>query len=404
MMLPLLFARRYLFSKKSHSVINIISGVSVVAVAIPVAAMIVLLSVFNGFEELIKQMASTFDADLTVTPREGESFAVDRIDTTALGRIEGVEALSFIVEQQVLLEYRERQTAATVRGVDDRYPEVLPIEEAVSAGEYRVRLGDYDRAVVGQGLSYTLGIRSLVGQPVKIYALRRNSFSTLLPTEGYNRREVEMAGLFQLDNEAEQQYLLTSLRLARTLFDFDEGATALLLRVADPTRLDAVKARVKACVGDDFEVRTRYELKRTLYDIMIYEKWGIFFISLLVLVIASFSMVGALTMLVIEKRKEILTLRALGADTRLVRRIFVGEGALIGLLGAAIGTAVGAGVTLIQQTFGIVELPVDSFVSRSYPVLFRIEDLLAILCAFAGVVAAVTWLTVYSMIPKNNRP
>lgn len=402
-MLPLLFSRRYLFSKKSHSVINIISGVSVFAVAMPAAAMIILLSVFNGFEELARQMASAFDADLTVTPHVGESFPAERIDTAALARIEGVGALSFIAEQSVLLAYRGRQATATVRGVDDRYPEVLPIREAIAAGDYEVRRGDYDRVILGQGLAYTLGVRSLVGEPLGIYALRRSGFSTLLPLEAYTLRKAEIAGLFQLDNDAEQEYLLTSLRLARELFDFREGATALLLRVDDPNSLPAVKRQVEACVGADFDVRTRYELRSTFYDIMVYEKWGIFFISLLVLIIASFSMVGALSMLVIEKRKDMRTLRALGADTRLIRRIFLGEGLLIGAIGAAIGTFIGVGVTLVQQTFGIIEIPIESFVTNSYPVLFRMEDLLAVLGAFAVVVLAVTWLTVHSMIPQNNR-
>ena len=402
-MLPLLFSRRYLFSKKSHSVINIISGVSVFAVAMPVAAMIILLSVFNGFEELVKQMASTFDADLTVTPREGERFPAERLDTAALACIDGLGGWSYTVEQNVLLEYRGHQAAATLRGADDRYPEVMPILGAISAGDYQVRLGDYDRAVLGQALAYTLGIRSLVGEPLKIYALRRNGFSTLIPLEGYSRREVDMAGVFQLDSEAEQQYLITSLRLARELFDLGEDATALLLRVDDPDRIETVKREVEQAVGREFEVRTRYELRRTFYDIMIYEKWGIFFISLLVLVIASFSMVGALSMLIIEKRKDVRTLRALGADTRLIRRIFIGEGVLIGSIGAAIGTVTGVTVTLVQQLFGIVEIPVESLVTRSYPVLFQVNDLLAVLGAFALVVAAVTGLTVYNMIPKNNR-
>lgn len=402
-MLPLLFSRRYLFSKKSHSVINIISGVSVFAVAMPVAAMIILLSVFNGFEELVKQMASTFDADLTVTPREGERFPAERIDTAALACIDGLGGWSYTVEQNVLLEYRGHQAAATLRGADDCYPEVMPILGAISAGDYQVRLGDYDRAVLGQALAYSLGVRSLVGEPLKIYALRRNGFSTLIPLEGYSRREVDMAGVFQLDSEAEQQYLITSLRLARELFDFGEDATALLLRVDDPDRIETVKREVEQAVGREFEVRTRYELRRTFYDIMIYEKWGIFFISLLVLVIASFSMVGALSMLIIEKRKDVRTLRALGADTRLIRRIFIGEGVLIGSIGAAIGTVTGVTVTLVQQLFGIVEIPVESLVTRSYPVLFQVNDLLAVLGAFALVVAAVTGLTVYNMIPKNNR-
>lgn len=402
-MLPLLFSRRYLFSKKSHSVINIISGVSVFAVAMPVAAMIILLSVFNGFEELVKQMASTFDADLTVTPREGERFPAERIDTAALACIDGLGGWSYTVEQNVLLEYRGHQAAATLRGADDRYPEVMPILGAISAGDYQVRLGDYDRAVLGQALAYSLGVRSLVGEPLKIYALRRNGFSTLIPLEGYSRREVDMAGVFQLDSEAEQQYLITSLRLARELFDFGEDATALLLRVDDPDRIETVKREVEQAVGREFEVRTRYELRRTFYDIMIYEKWGIFFISLLVLVIASFSMVGALSMLIIEKRKDVRTLRALGADTRLIRRIFIGEGVLIGSIGAAIGTVTGVTVTLVQQLFGIVEIPVESLVTRSYPVLFQVNDLLAVLGAFALVVAAVRGLTVNNISPKNNR-
>ncbi len=401
-MLPLLFAHRYLFSKKSHSVINIISGVSVFAIAMPVAAMIILLSVFNGFEGLIREMASSFDADLTVTPREGSGFAAERLDTAALRRVEGVEAMSFTVEQNAMLEYKGQQASVTVRGVDDDYDRVLPIREAISTGEYSVRLGDYDRAVIGQGMAYSLGIRSLAAEPLKIYALRRNSFSTLIPLGGYSRREVDIAGVFLLDAASEQQYLLTSLRLARSLFDLEGRATALLVRVGEPAQLSAVQRRIQEIAGDGFEVRTRYELRSTFYDIMTYEKWGIFFISLLVLLIASFSMVGALSMLIIEKRADIRTLRALGADGRLIRRIFIGEGLLIGALGALGGTLLGVGVTLVQQTFGLIEIPVETFVTRSYPVRLEIADLLAVLGAFAVVATAITGLTVSSMIPKTS--
>lgn len=400
-MLPLLFSRRYLFSKKSHSVINIISGVSVFAVAMPVAAMIILLSVFNGFEELVKQMASTFDADLTVTPREGERFPAERIDTAALACIDGLGGWSYTVEQNVLLEYRGHQAAATLRGADDRYPEVMPILGAISAGDYQVRLGDYDRAVLGQALAYSLGVRSLVGEPLKIYALRRNGFSTLIPLEGYSRREVDMAGVFQLDSEAEQQYLITSLRLARELFDFGEDATALLLRVDDPDRIETVKREVEQAVGREFEVRTRYELRRTFYDIMIYEKWGIFFISLLVLVVASFSVVGSLAMLIVEKRRDIGTLRALGADTTLVRSIFRSEGLLICALGAALGVVLGVGATLLQQHFGLIEIPAETFLTKSYPVEFRPGDLAAVLAAFGAVACVISNITVRSMIKSN---
>ena len=401
-MLPLLFSRRYLFSKKSHSVINIISAVSLFAVAMPVAAMIILLSVFNGFEEMVKSMTSTFDADLTATPRSGAVFAAERIDTAALRRTEGVEAFSFVLEQSAVLGYGDRQSAVNLRGVDDAYTAVMPIAGNIFPGEFRVRLGDCDRVVIGQGMAYTLGVRSLAAEPLKIYALKRTNFSTLLPLEGYTRRTVGLSGIFQLDADTEQQYALTSLRLARELFDYDGKASALLIRVRHPEQLLPTQKAVQAALGDLFEVRTRYELRSTFYDIMTYEKWGIFFISLLVLIIASFSVVGALTMLIIEKRDEIFTLRALGADDRFVRRIFLGEGALICTLGALLGGALGVGITLLQQHFGIVRIPAATSLLSSYPVELQAVDLVVVALAFAGVAAAVTGATVFSMISQKQ--
>ena len=402
-MLPLLFSRRYLFSKKSHSVINIISGVSVFAVAMPVAAMIILLSVFNGFERLVHESCSAFDAELTVTPREGSTFAIAETDTAALARIPEVAGLSFILEQSALLQHDGRQAIVTVRGVDDAYDEVLGWSSAVTNGEAAVRIGDLERMVIGQTMAGMLGIRSLADADVDAYAVRRGRVPSLLPSANYTRHTVPVGGIFVLDMDSEQNYVLVSLRLARELFHYPDRASALLLRLADGTTPERMKAVVAQAVGNRFDVRTRHEMRASFYRIMTYEKWGIFFISLLVLVIASFSMVGALSMLIIEKRKDVRTLRALGADTRLIRRIFIGEGVLIGSIGAAIGTVTGVTVTLVQQLFGIVEIPVESLVTRSYPVLFQVNDLLAVLGAFALVVAAVTGLTVYNMIPKNNR-
>ena len=189
------FARRYFFSKKSHSVINLIAGVSVVSVAVPVAAMIVLLSVFNGFEQLVRSMNSHLDADLTLTPREGQTFGIESLDTAALRRLPGVEAVSLALEQSALMEYRGRQAMVTVRGVADGYDRVVPVAECITAGDYAVRLGDLDRLVVGRGVAYELGLRSLGESDGVLYALRRTGFSSLLPVEGYTRRQAEVAGV-----------------------------------------------------------------------------------------------------------------------------------------------------------------------------------------------------------------
>lgn len=403
-MLVFFIARRYLFSPKSHSVINRIAALSVVAVAMPVAAMIILLSVFNGFEGLIRTMTTAFDPDLTVTARQGTTFPVTELDTAALRRVEGVRALSFVLEQGALLEHGGRQATVTVRGVDDAYDAVLPIAETITSGAYGVRLGDLEQLVLGQTMAYQLGIRSLADADVAVYALRRGSFSSLLPAANFTRRTVPVEGAFTLDLETEQQYALISLRLARELFSYPGRASALLVAVAPGTDAAAVKRAVADVAGERFRVRTRYELKASFYDIMTYEKWGIFFISLLVLAIASFSVVGALTMLILDKRRDTATLRALGADTGFLRAVFRSEGGLICALGAGIGVILGVGASLVQQHFGLIEIPAETFLMKSYPVEFRLTDLAAVLIAFAAVAALVSDLTVRSMIKKRQTP
>ena len=207
-MLALFIARRYLFSPKSHAVVNRIAALSVAAVAMPVAAMIVLLSVFNGFEGLVRSMATVFDADLTVAPRRGVVFRMQELDTAALRAVPGVEALSFVLEQKTLLERDGRQAAVTIRGVDDSYGEVVPVAGTVVSGGYGVRTGDLERLVLGQTMAYRLGIRSLADADVTIYALRRGSFSSLLPVGNFARRTVPAGGVFALDMETEQEFVL----------------------------------------------------------------------------------------------------------------------------------------------------------------------------------------------------
>ncbi|MEE1099504.1 MAG: FtsX-like permease family protein, partial [Alistipes sp.] len=237
-------------------------------------------------------------------------------------------------------------------------------------------------------------------EPLKLYAINRESFSTLLPLNGFRRQEVQIAGTFSLDAESEQNYILTSLRLAERIFDLEGRATALLVKLNKGVELDEAKRKIEQILGREFDVKTRYELRPTIYNIMTYEKWGIFFISLLVLLIAAFSIVGSLTMLILEKLPECETLKAMGASTQLIRRIFISEGLLIGAIAALVGITLGVSITLIQQHFGIIEMPVESFVTRSYPIEFRIEDLAVIILAYSAVIYIITHLTVKSLIKR----
>lgn len=396
-------ARRYLFSPKSRSVINLISDLSVVAVAMPVAAMIVLLSVFNGFETLVRANGSAFDADLTVEPVRGQTFAIGEVDTAALCRIDGLAAWSFVLEQGVLIERGGRTVTTTMRGVDDCYDATVPIADAVAQGEYRVRLGDLESMVVGRAVAQELGIRSLADAQVTLYALRRSSFSTLLPMAGYTQRRLPVAGIYTLDLDTEQRYVLTSLRQAQQLLVWPDRASSLALRIDSGAHADRLRDEVARALGPQFRVETRAERNAAFYAVMKYEKWGIFFISLLVLVIASFSMVGALAMLITDKRQDIATLRALGAPLPEIRSLFRWEGVYVSALGAVIGVVLGVGVVLVQEWFGVVEIPADTFLTKSYPVELRWGDLVAVAAALAVVTAVVTRITVRSMIRPTGR-
>lgn len=402
-MLSRFIARRYLFSPHSRSVVNLISGLSVAAVAVPVAAMVILLSVFNGFETLVKSMYSAFDADLTLTPRRGQTFAQSEIDTAALRRIPGVASFSWTLEQSALLEHGGRQATATVRGVDDSYGEVFDLGDAVTTGEWRVRLGDLERLVIGQSMAWMLGIRTLADADVTLYAVRRGSFSTLLPMDNYTRRTEPVGGVYVLDLDTERTYVLTSLRLAQSLFEAEGRASGLVFRLTPDADVERTREAVSEAAGDSFRVRTRDELRASFYRIMTYEKWGIFFIALLVLVIASFSVVGALSMLIVEKRRDIATLRALGADTPLLRRIFRTEGLLICGLGAVIGLLLGVTLSLVQQYFGVIEIPAETFLTKSYPVELRLSDLFAVAVTFSLVSLLLADVTVRSMIKNTTR-
>ncbi|MBQ1990644.1 MAG: ABC transporter permease [Rikenellaceae bacterium] len=397
-MLSLLFARRYLFSAKSHSVINVISAVSVVAVGVPVAAMIILMSVFNGFTALVDGMQSAFDADLEVRPREGKTFAIEALPTDSLRSVTGVRGVSFALEQSALAEYGGRQVVVTVRGVDSDYSDVLPMDEYVRTGDFELRLGEIEQACVGSGVAYQLGVRTFLDTPLNLYSPRRGEISTLLPFDAYTSRRTWPSGVFTISGDVDNAYILTTIELAQSLFDYDGRASQLLIDVRDEESVERTRDEVQRVVGEEFRVVTRLEQQAALYRIMKYEKWGIFFISLLVLIIASFSIVGSLAMLIIDKRDNIATLRALGARTEFVRSIFTGEGALIGTLGAVLGLAIGVGVCWAQQQFGLIEMPGTTFVVRYYPVEMKLTDILLIIAAMAVVTTAITQLTVRTMI------
>jgi lipoprotein-releasing system permease protein len=391
-----LIARRFLFSPKSHSVINIISRVSMVAVAIPVAAMVILMGVFSGFDSLIKQMYRDFDPDLTVLPAEGKVFDPSTLDTDAIRALDGVAELSLMLEESALVEYAGRQTTVTVRGVDENFARVVPIERMVYTGNF-----GGTGAVVGQGIAYELGVNPGLKEPLTFHVPRREGWSALLPMSGFSSAEAAVDGIFMLDADTDGEYVMVPLDFARRLFDYGGMASGLAVRLHSGVSEKNLKTALEQITGADFRTLTRYELKESMYRIMRLEKWGIFAIGLAVLIIASFSIVGSLIMLIIDKRAGIRTLRALGAKRSTVRGVFVRQGMMIGGIGAAGGLTLGVAVCAVQQLFGVIPMPGATFLVDSYPVLMRGVDIAAICAAFLTVNYLITIFTVWKTIGRQ---
>ena len=397
-----LFARRYLFSPKSHSVINVISRVSAFAIGIPVAAMVILLSVFNGFDGLIRQMYTDFDPDIAVTPAEGKVFAAGELERGRLMSVDGVVEVSFMLEDQVLLRYRDRQKEATIRGVDGNYPKVVPIEGMVSTGKYEPVRGEMEQALVGEGLAYSLGLNINLLDPVKVYVPRRGSFNPLVPLESYRTGALYPSGLFRLDAETDGQYLLAPLGFTQDLLDYPDRFTAVFVKIAPGAEQKDVQAALREELGDTYKVLTRYEQKASLYSIMAYEKWGIFLIVLMVMIIASFTIVGSLVMLIIDKRADLRTIVSMGGTVGFVRGIFVREGMLIAGIGAGGGMLLGLMVCWAQQLFGIIRIPAQTFIVDTYPVVVEAGDVALIAASFIAVSYIIIKFTVARMIPRSE--
>ncbi len=396
-----LFVKRYLFAKKSHSVVNVITALSLVSISLPVAAVIILLSVFNGFSELVELTNRTVDPDVTVVRSKGNYFDIESIDTEALRAIEGVEALSFISEQTMLMEHDGRQAVVTLRGVDSSILSVVPLNESISKGEYMVELGELDRVILGRSLALRLRASHLVDRFVELYALKDSGFSSLLPMSNYTQRRIKVSSLFSADLQSEDRYAITSLRAVGRLTSSEGRATQLFIKIGGGQREERVMEEISKCLGEEFKVMSRYDLNPMLYDVIKYEKWGVLFISLLIMLLASFTLIGALSMLIIEKRDNISTLRAMGASWSFVRNIFFGEGLLISSVGVGVGVVLGCAITQAQKSFGLVRLPAQTFITESYPVNLMLSDIVIVVALSLLISLALSYIVVQQMIKKD---
>ena len=372
-------AKRYLFAKKSHNVINIISAISAIGMAVGTAALIIILSVYNGFDSLIKTMMSNVEPDLLITPSTGKTFVPDDSTFDWIYDQPCVKTMCCMLEEQVFISYDGKQSLAKAKGVDWVYEEESPLRDHLRDGDFKLHKGDIPLAVVGAGLAHEMGINPRFLSGIDIcYPTRTGKISMTNPAASLEFIRVFPSGIFSVNNDVDAELMIVPIEQMRELLEYDDEVSAVELRLVEDTSKEELKTLQKQIaerLGPAFKVKDRFQQNESLYKMMKYEKASIFMILIFVIIIIAFNIFGSLTMLIIEKRDDIQTLRSLGAQDSLIRRIFVLEGWLISLVGLAGGLLTGVGFSALQQAFGIIKMP-GHFVVQAYPIILLWSDIL----------------------------
>jgi lipoprotein-releasing system permease protein len=372
-------AKRYLFAKKSRNAINIISAVSVAGVSVGTMALIIVLSVFNGLETMVRAIFNTFDPDIKITAAEGKTFIADTSRLKLLANVDGVSCYSLVLEENALLKYGDRQCIATIKGVDDSYAMVTDIDSSMFDGEFMLR-SDKGRlyAIPGAGVAQYLGLRVNFIAPLNIYVPRRTGGTNLNAENSFNKKYIFPSGIFEVEKEYDSKYVYVPIEFARELTEVSEGVSSVEIKFTGQADPRTVQRNIVKIFGKGFVVQNRYEQQEIFYKVMRSERLAIFFILTLILIIASFNIIGSLTMLIIEKERDIEILKSLGADNNLIRKIFIFEGWLISIIGAVTGIILGFIICWLQETYGLVKLQSDSLIMDSYPVVMKIKDFIIV--------------------------
>ena len=380
-------AKRYLFSKKSHNAINVISGVSVCGVALATLALVCTLSVFNGFQDLVTTMFTAFDPELKITAVSGKVFDAQDDRIQSLRQMPEVEVFSESLEDNVMVQYKDRQAMAVIKGVEDNFSQLTAIDSILyGRGEMVLHDEVVAYAIPGIELVSILGTGVRFLDPLEIYAPKRGSkINVASPASSFNSDYLHSSGLVFAVNQQkyDASYILTSLKFARDLFQYDTEVSSIELKLKEGANINKVQGRIASLLGKDFQVLNRYEQQADTYRIMEVEKLISYLFLTFILLIACFNVIGSLSMLIIDKRTDVVTLRNLGANDEIIKRIFLLEGCLISFLGALIGVVLGVALCLVQQEFGLISLgsgdSAGAFVVDAYPVNVQLTDVLLVL-------------------------
>lgn len=399
-----LFAWRYFKSKKSTNAINIIAWVSVVAVVVGTASLIVVLSVFNGFEDLVKSLYATFYTELKIVPAEGKLLRLTPAQEAAMARIPGIKAWSKVVEEKALVQNGEAQTIVYLKGVDSQYTEVTTMADYVKVGEFNLGTREKPRAILGVGVESALGLwsdRELL--PVTAYLPKRGAgINVSDPMSALIAENLGTAGAFAVQQEFDNKYVLTNLDFMKAMLSLEPdefGGVEIALKPGSDEK--SITEALEKLLGKNYTVLSRYQQNQGLYSVMQMEKWVIYILLSLILVVAAFTMIGSLTMLVLEKQKDIQVLKAMGASSGRIQGIFISEGFLLAGIGAGVGMALALLICWAQQKFELIKLEGGSFVINHYPVKLMWPDFLLVSGTVVLVAFLASWLPARKAAASN---
>lgn len=388
-----LFALRYFKAKKSTNAINIISWVSVVAIAIGAAALVLVLSVFNGFESLVKSLYSSFYPDIKISPVSGKTLFISPEKLNDVAAVPGVAFYSKVAEEKAAVINGDYQTIVNIKGVDENYGNVTGVPEKIIRGKYDVGTDESPNAVLGSGVEGLLGVNSAASIYQLTVYLPKKAVVSKDPAASLPQGNVLPVGTFAIQQDFDNKYIITNLAFIKRQTGLQENEfSAVEIKLKKEASVTDIKKSLKKIVSNAFKVEDRYEQNKTLYTVMQIEKWVIFGILSLILVVAAFNMIGALTMLVLEKKKDIQVLQALGADRSFVKKIFLSEGVLLAGTGASAGMLLAVLFCWLQQQFHFIPLTGNSFVIDYYPVKVLPLDLLIIAFTILMVAVSASWV------------
>jgi lipoprotein-releasing system permease protein len=399
--LSLFIAKRYLISKKSNNAINIISWISIIAISLTTAALVIVLSAMNGLTGIVADLYNAIEPDLKITSVNSK-YILNKVDIERqIKLIPEIKTISYSLVENALIKLDDKQAVVNIKGVDANFKSLTRFDTVVKEGKYRFEYNNQFYGVFGKGIAKKLGINvNDFISPISIFAPKRGKFEGINPDDAFTKINVSPSGIFSLNDDFDYKYVLIDLKAAQSLFDCPDAISMVELKITDKSNIDEIQQQLKNSLGENYSVKNKYEANDVLFKTLEIEKLWVFLILSFILIIATFNIIGSLTMLIIEKKKDIKTFYNMGADQQFIKSIFMKEGLLITFVGAMSGLIIGLGVCMIQQQFHLITFDDQSVISY-YPIQVEFKDMISILgvVMLIGFLAAIYPVRVFT---KNN--